>query len=164
MSGIFTATEIEVLSAEIDRQLQELKESRRMEIINHSLDQFKGGYREKESFQDKESFRRDETNTQELIKQKESIELVTKEPMESFLAKFGQAAKSDLCDKDGLLHKQWEKYGDLSIKDALEVVGKILIQQMSFTTDNVSKLVVPIIVVILHFKLKAFCKDYGSSK
>jgi hypothetical protein len=163
MTEIFTAAEIEVLSAEIDRQLHELKESRQMEIINRSM-RFKGGYRDKESFQDKESFRRDEPNTQELIKQKESIELVTKEPMESFLAKFGQAAKSDLCDKDGLLHKQWEKYGDLSIKDALEVVGKILIHQMSFTTDNVSKLVVPIIVVILHFKLKAFCKDYGSSK
>jgi hypothetical protein len=77
-----------------------------------------------------------------LSKQKEVIESLTKEPWQRFMEKFGQAAKSDLCDKDGLLHKQREKYGDVSIKDALEVVGKILIQQMSFTTDHVSKLVV----------------------
>jgi hypothetical protein len=162
MTEIFTAAEIEVLSAEIDRQLHELKESRQMEIINRSM-RFKGGYRDKESFQDKESFRRDEPNTQELIKQKESIESLTKEPMPSFLLKFGRAAKSVICDKDGVLNKQWQKWGDLENKESLERLGGVLTSMGFSGHDVLPPLTVAVIVVIGHIGLKAFCEDYGKN-
>jgi hypothetical protein len=150
MTEVFSAAEIEELSAEIDRQLQELQELRRLEIIRHAMSQSKEGFR------DQEVPRGDEL----LIKQKESIESLTKEPMPSFLARFGRAAKADICDKDGMLHKQWEKWGDLNNKDALERLGGVLVA-MGFSGDVVSPLAVAAIVVVVHIGLKAFCEDYG---
>jgi hypothetical protein len=140
MTEIFSATEIEALSAEIDRQLQELRRS--------GLATYKSG---------------DELEPGgALSKQKESIERVTQEPMPSFLAKFGRAAKSELCDEKGMLNKQWQKYLDLDNKDALKQLGNVLFG-MGFAKDAVSTLAVATIVVIGHIGLKAFCEDYGNN-
>jgi hypothetical protein len=138
MSEIFSATEMVELSEEIDRQLQELRQS--------GVATYKSG---------------DELEPGgALSKQKASIESLTKEPMPSFLARFGRAAKGDICDKDGMLHKQWEKWGDLNNQDALERLGGVLVM-MGFSGDVVSPLAVAAIVVIVHIGLKAFCEDYG---
>jgi hypothetical protein len=76
MTEIFSAAQIEELSAEIDRQLQELRRS--------GAATYKSG---------------DELEPDgALSKQKESIKSLTKEPMPSFLAKFGRAAQKNLCD------------------------------------------------------------------
>jgi hypothetical protein len=140
MSDIFSPAEIEELSAEIDRQLQELRQARNAT--------YKSG---------------DELEPNgALSKQKDAIESLTKEPMPSFLAKFGRAAKADICDKDGMLHKYWEKWGDLNNKDALERLGGVLVA-MGFSGDVVSPLAVAAIVVIVHIGLKAFCEDYGNN-
>jgi hypothetical protein len=140
MTEIFTATEIDELSAEIDRQLQEL---RQLGIATYkSGDELEPGGA--------------------LSKQKESIESLTKEPMPSFLAKFGRAAKADICDKDGLLNQQWHKWGDLNNQDALERLGAVLVT-MGFSGNVVSPLAVAAIVVIAHIGLKAFCEDYGNN-
>jgi hypothetical protein len=137
MSEIFSATEIEELPAEIDRQLQELRQP--------GVAVYRSG---------------DELEPQgALSKQKDAIELLTKEPMPSFLAKFGRAAKSDICDKDGMLHQQWEKWGDLNNKDALERLGAVLVA-MGFSGNVVSPVAVAAIVVLVHIGLKAFCEDY----
>jgi hypothetical protein len=140
MTELFSPAEIEKLSAEIDRQLQELRQS--------GVANYKSG----EELEPGGA----------LSKQKESIELVTKEPMESFLAKFGWAAKSELCDEKGMLNQQWQKYLDLDNKDALKQLGNVLIG-MGFAKDAVSTLVVAAIVVIGRIGLKAFCKDYGNN-
>jgi hypothetical protein len=140
MTELFSPAEIEELSAEIDRQLQELRQP--------DVTAYKSG----------SELEPDGA----LSKQKESIELLTKEPMPSFLAKFGRAAKADICDKDGMLHKQWEKWGDLNNKDALERLGGVLVA-MGFSGNVVSPLAVAAIVVIAHIGLKAFCEDYGNN-
>ncbi|WP_310428658.1 hypothetical protein [Chamaesiphon sp. VAR_48_metabat_135_sub] len=140
MTEIFTATEIDELSAEIDRQLQELRQ------------QGVAAYRSGDELDPGGA----------LTKQKESIESLTKEPMLSFLAKFGRAAKADICDKDGLLNQQWHKWGDLNNKDALERLGAVLVT-MGFSGNVVSPLAVAAIVVIAHIGLKAFCEDYGNN-
>jgi hypothetical protein len=139
MSEIFTAAEIDELSAEIDRQLLELREPGISPFFRGSELEPGGA----------------------LSKQKESIESLTKEPMPSFLARFGRAAKSDLCDKDGLLHKQWERFTDLDNRDALERLGTVL-AAMGFSGHVLSSLAVAAIVVIAHIGLKAFCEDYGN--
>jgi hypothetical protein len=140
MTEIFSAAQIEELSAEIDRQLQEL---RRAGTTTH-----KSG---------------DELEPDgALSKQKEAIESLTKEPMPKFLARFGRAAKSDICDKDGLLNQQWHKWGDLNNKDALERLGAVLVT-MGFSGNVVSPLTVAAIVVVVHIGLKAFCEDYGNN-
>jgi hypothetical protein len=140
MNEIFTAAEIEVLSAEIDRQLLELRQSG-VAAYRSGAELEPGGA---------------------LSKQKESIESLTKEPMPSFLAKFGRAAKADICDKDGLLNQQWHKWGDLNNKDALERLGAVLVT-MGFSGNAVSPLAVAAIVVLVHIGLKAFCEDYGNN-
>ena len=138
MTEIFSATEIDDLSAEIDRQLQELRRS--------GTATYKSG---------------DELEPEgALSKQKESIELVTKEPMPSFLARFGRAAKSELCDEKGMLNQQWQKYLDLDNKDALKQLGNVLFG-MGFAKDAVSTLAVATIVIVGRIGLKAFCEDYG---
>jgi hypothetical protein len=140
MTEIFSPAEIEELSAEIDRQLQELRRSGA--ATYKSGDELEQGG--------------------SLSKQKESIESLTKEPMPSFLAKFGRAAKADICDKDGLLNQQWHKWGDLNNQDALERLGAVLVT-MGFSGNAVSPLAVAAIVVLVHIGLKAFCEDYGDN-
>jgi hypothetical protein len=140
MTEIFSPAEIEELSAEIDRQLHELRQS--------GAANYKSG---------------DELEPRgTLSKQKESIESLTKEPMLSFLEKFGRAAKADICDKDGLLNQQWHKWGDLNNQDALERLGAVLVT-MGFSGNVVSPLAVAAIVVMAHIGLKAFCEDYGNN-
>ncbi len=138
MTEIFSATEIDELSAEIDRQLQELRQP--------GVAVYRSG---------------DELEPEgALIRQKDAIESLTKEPMPSFLAKFGRAAKSELCDDKGMLNQQWQKYLDLDNKDALQQLGNVLFG-MGFAKDAVSTLAVATIVIIGRIGLKAFCEDYG---
>ena len=140
MSDVFSPAEIEELSAEIDRQLQELRRSGN--ATHKSGDELEPGGA--------------------LSKQKESIESLTQKPMERFLADFGWAAKSELCDEKGMLNQQWQKYLDLDNKDALKQLGNVLLG-MGFAKDAVSTLAVAAIVVIGRIGLKAFCKDYGNN-
>ena len=140
MTEIFSAAQIEELSAEIDRQLQELRRS--------GMTTYKSG----------DELEPDGT----LSKQKEEIERLTQEPMPKFLVRFGRAAKNDICDKDGMLHKQWEKWGDLNNKDALERLGAVL-GAMGFSGNVLPSLTVAAIVIVVHIGLKAFCEDYGNN-
>jgi hypothetical protein len=140
MSDIFSPAEIEELSAEIDRQLQELRQARNAT--------YKSG---------------DELEPNgALSKQKDAIESLTQKPMERFLTNLGWAAQSELCDEKGMLNQQWQKYLDLDNKDALKQLGNVLLG-MGFAKDAVSTLAVAAIVVIGRIGLKAFCKDYGNN-
>ncbi|BAY90123.1 MULTISPECIES: hypothetical protein [unclassified Tolypothrix] len=140
MNSIFTPEEITALSAEIDRQLIELRSA-------PDSAQKQG--------EDKIS------DEKLLVKQTEVITQVTQENSRSFLQKFGRAAKSDLCQEGGMLNKQWQKWGDLDNKDAVERLGGVLVG-MGFSGDVLSPLVVAITVIIIHIGLKAFCEDYSS--
>ncbi len=137
MSAIFSEAELEILSTEIDRQLQELRQSKGAVVRGDELET-KGA----------------------LVKQQQTIESLTKEPMDNFMAKFGRAARADICEEDGMLYKQWKKWGDLENKEALERLGSVLVA-MGFSGNMVSPLLVAAIVVIAHIGLKAFCEDYG---
>ncbi|QLE40440.1 hypothetical protein FD723_08215 [Nostoc sp. C052] len=140
MNSIFTPEEITALSAEIDRQLTELRY-----VANSALKQG----------EDKIS------DEKLLVKQTAAITKFTQENSKSFLQKFGRAAKSDLCQEGGMLNKQWKKWGDLDNKDALERLGAVLVT-MGFSGDMLSPLVVAVTVTIIHIGLKAFCEDYSS--
>jgi hypothetical protein len=95
------------------------------------------------------------------VKEQETIESLTKEPMDSFMVKFGRAAKVDICDEDGMLHQQWKKWGDLKNKEALERLGAVLVA-MGFAGNVVlSQLAMVVVVVIAHIGLKAFCRIMG---
>ncbi|QIR36136.1 hypothetical protein HCG51_04725 [Tolypothrix sp. PCC 7910] len=140
MNSIFTPEEITALSAEIDRQLIELR-----------------------SAPDSEQKQGDDKISDEklLVKQTAAITQVTQENSRSFLQKFGRAAKSDLCEEGGMLNKQWKRWGDLDNKDAVERLGGVLVG-MGFSGDVLSPLVVAVTVMIIHIGLKAFCEDYSA--
>ena len=139
MSTLFTEQDSIDLAVEVEAQLRELREFESIAI------QRSGKPSAKESA---------------LVKQTQTIESLTKEPSPSFLAKFGKAAKGDLCDETGLLHQQWQKWGDLNNKDALDRLGGVLVA-MGFTGGALRSLVVVVTVVVVHIGIKAFCEDYG---
>jgi hypothetical protein len=140
MNSIFTPEEITALSAEIDRQLTELR-------YTPDAGQKQG--------EDKIS------DEKLLVKQTEVITQVTQENSRSFLQKFGRAAKSDLCQEGGMLNQQWQKWGDLDNKDAVERLGAVLVT-MGISGDVLAPLVVAVTVIIIHIGLKAFCEDYSA--
>jgi hypothetical protein len=141
MTEIFSAAQIEELSAEIDRQLQELRRS--------GAATYKSG---------------DELEPDgALSKQKESIESITKESMPSFMAKLGKAAKSEICDEEGFLYKQWEEWLDWDNKDMVRILGGIL-AGMGMTGNVLPPLTIAVVVVVIRIGRKAFCEGYVKNK
>ena len=135
MSNIFTSEQITTLSAQIDNQLRELK-------------------------QPSDSAHKGDNIYIVLWKQRQAIEQATQEKPDSFLKKFGQAAKSDLCEQEGLLNKQWQRWADLDNKDVLDKFGVVLVA-MGFTGAILEILAVALAVMVINIGVKAFCQEYG---
>jgi len=135
MNEPFTAEQITALSAEVDEQLQELNSI-------YGTDQLKG-VKSKDALPDK---------------QRQVIAVATGEDAASFLKRFKQAARQDLCEKDGVLYKQWKKWGDLSNKQVLKSFGAVLVA-MGFAGNALQILAVALAVVVLHIGVKAICEE-----
>lgn len=135
MQEVFTDQDLQRLSDEIDQQLSELQ-------------------------QPVDSISKNNRTTRKTIppKQKQSLEQATGENADSFLKKFARIAKKDLCEKDGVLFQQWEKYGDLSNESMLKKFGSIL-AGLGLAAIPLYTAVVAIIVIILHLGIKTICYD-----
>lgn len=133
MTGPFSDDEIALLSEQIDAQLMELHRDGRQAPM-------KG----------------EDPLTDLPSRQREVVENTVGEDAESFLVRFRDAVKRDLCEPDGLLYKQWERWGDLSNKEVLKTFGAVL-AAMGFTGSELQMLVVAVTVVVLHVGLRAFC-------
>ena len=96
----------------------------------------------------------------QLVLQEEAIEKVAGEPAESFLRKFARAGHRDLCEDDGVLFKQWKKYGDLDNETTLKVVGGIL-TTMGLTGGMLQAGAIAVTVIVLHLTVKTICEEYG---
>ena len=96
----------------------------------------------------------------QLVVQEEAIEKVAGEPAESFLRKFARAGHRDLCEEDGVLFKQWKKYGDLDNETTLKVVGGIL-TTMGLTGGVLQAGAIAVTVIVLHLTVKTICEEYG---
>ena len=91
-------------------------------------------------------------------KQKRAIEQATGEEATSFLARFKNAARNDLCEKGGILHTQWTKWKDLANKDIVKTFGGILVG-MGLSGGALQIAVVAIAVYVLYLGLEAFCRE-----
>ncbi|MGZ4967928.1 MAG: hypothetical protein ACXV8O_08520 [Methylobacter sp.] len=91
-------------------------------------------------------------------KQKALLEQATGEAAETFLKKFVRVAKQDLCREGGVLHGQWQKYGDLENESMLKHFGGIL-AGMGLTSAPLQTAVVAVSVIVLHLGIKAICED-----
>ncbi len=133
---MFSNEEISILAAEIDAQLLELRS------LSGDVS-LKSG--------DKEA---------QLVKQNQAIATATKEPAKNFLQKFWKAAKVDLCEEEGMLYKQWKKWGDLDNKETISAFKGIL-TGLGLSGNVLPTVIVAVTVIVLHIGVKAFCDEYG---
>ncbi len=138
VSNIFTPEQIDTLSAEIDRQIQELGKASPSDIKQ-------GATKEPDGLP---------------VKQSQAIAEITQENPKTFLQTFLAAAKSDLCEEGGVLYTQWKKWADLNNKDVIERFTAILVA-LGFTGNSLEILLVSVAVIVIHLGAKAFCEYYS---
>ena len=136
---MFSDQEIADLAAEIDAQLSELRSP------------------------SSDALRKSGDMEAQLVKQNEAIATATKEPAKSFLQKFWQAAKADLCEQEGVLYRQWKKWGDLDNKEAISTFKGIL-AGLGLSGNVLPTVIVAVMVIVLHIGVRAFCDEYGDRK
>ena len=139
MTEIFTPEQITALGAEIDAQLRELNTA-------YPSAATKGGelYRELPN------------------KQHQAIEQTTQQDAPSFMKRFLQAARKDLCEGGGVLHEQWKKWRDISNQQILQSFGAILVA-MGYSATAIPVLAVALAVIVLHLGAKTICEEAVSS-
>jgi len=134
MRDPFTSDQIDRLSSEIDSQLRHLSSS------GGAATRGRGSH---------------EAATE---RQKRAIEQATGEDASSFLRRFKDAARADLCEEGGVLYRQWSKWGDIANKDILKTFGGVLVG-MGLAGTTLQIVVVALAVWVLFIGLKAFCAE-----
>jgi hypothetical protein len=132
MPDLFTPEEIERLSGEVNDQL------RRLATEEPALQRGKGAARPRAA------------------SQRKAIEQATGQDATTFLARFRQAARRDLCEKGGVLNKQWTKYRDLPSKSMLNTFGGILVG-LGISGGALHIAVVAVAAYVLYLGVQAFC-------
>ena len=135
----FTQEQLAELSTQIDQQLQQLREE-------PSPAFHKGSEPDKQEV------------GEQLPVQWQAIAKMTKEEPRSFWQRFKQAAHKDLCEEGGVLHTQWQKWGDLSNEAVLKSFGAVL-AAMGFTGNALHMLAVALGVIVLHIGCMAICEE-----
>ena len=135
MKDLFSPEEMNALSAQIDAQLSEIRD-----------------------YYDPNAQQRGENES--LKQQRQTIESNINEDADSFLKRFVQTAKEDLCLQDGLLYKQWKKWGDLDNKDVLKTFGGVL-GTLGIAGGALQSVLVATSVIVLHLGIKTICKQYS---
>lgn len=135
---IFTAQDLQALSAEIDNQLSDLETESTLEEGN-----VRGSKKAKKAIPHK---------------QKQQLEQITGEAAETTLKKIGRVVKDDLCKEGGLLYKKWQQLGDLDNKTLLLAFGEVL-SGMGFTAIALQTAAVAVSVIAVHLSIKYFCED-----
>ena len=91
-------------------------------------------------------------------KQRRAIETATGEDALTFLARFRQAARQDLCEDGGVLHTQWQKWKDVTNTDMLKSFGAVLVG-MGLSGGPLQIAAVAIAVYVLYLGVQAFCAE-----
>ena len=140
MNNIFTSEKISSLSAEIDQQIQELRQASPSEIKHRGM-----------------------TEDAEALpaRQSQAIAEITNENPRTFLQTFRNVAKSDLCEEGGVLNAQWQKWSDLDNKEVINKFTAILVG-MGFAGAALEMLLVSVAVIVIHLGVKAFCEHYSN--
>lgn len=135
MTDIFTPEEIATMSAEIDKQLEELK----TDLLSDAT--------------------KDEKKESSLPpKQRKNIEKNIKENPKKFSDRVLRALYNDLCKEDGILYKQYQQFGELSNKDLIKTLGPLL-AGMGLVSIPLQTVTVAIAVYILHIGAKVICDE-----
>jgi hypothetical protein len=150
--SLFSPEQIDQLSADVDRQLREIQMSPQNETWRIAKGDSQGAELLQEPLQEAG-----------LAKQAEAITTYTQEPADGFLRKFMRTGRRDLCEEEGVLYKQWKKWGDLESKEALERIGAVLMA-MGISGNVLNPLAVVVTVVVIHLTVRTVCEEYGEKR
>ncbi len=142
MENLFSPDQITSMSAEIDSRLAELQQG--ATALESSGGIAKGARNLDELFDL-------EFNT---------IGENTGKDSKEFLKAFCGNAKGELCEKEGMLYKQWDKWSDLTNPATIAAFGTVL-AGMGFSGSVLPALVVAIGVIVLRLGVKSFCELYS---
>jgi hypothetical protein len=90
--------------------------------------------------------------------QRRAIEHATGEDAMTFLKRFKQAARRDLCQEGGVLYTQWQKWKDVTNTDILKTFGAVLVG-MGLSGSALQIAMVEIAVYVLYLGVTAFCEE-----
>jgi hypothetical protein len=136
MTDIFTPEEIATMSAEIDKQLEELK----TDLLSDTIT-------------------KDGKKLSSLPpKQRQNIEKNIKENSENFSDRVLRALYNDLCKDDGILYKQYQRFGELNNKEIIKTLGPLL-AGMGLASIPLQTVTVAITVYVLHIGVKVICDE-----
>ena len=142
MSSPFSSEELNRLSAEVDQQLQILESSSSERGL------------ETKSFQDSPDQKLPQA-------QRNAIAQATGEEPEKILKKFVRVARKDLCEADGMLYQQWQKWGDLQNKETLDKLGAAGVA-LGLSGEILPVVAAAITVIIIHLGVRTICEEYAS--
>jgi hypothetical protein len=91
-----------------------------------------------------------------LRKHKLAINHVAGESSDTFLMRFRQAAWKDLCQQGGHLHGLRQRWLDPTKPEVIRSIGALL-AGMGVSGNLIPALIVPLLVIILHLGVTAFC-------
>jgi hypothetical protein len=92
-----------------------------------------------------------------LRKQKRAISRITGQSSDSFITRFRAAARADLCEEGGHLHTLQNRWLNPTKPEVIRSMCALL-AGMGVGGNLVPILVVPLLVIILHLGVKAFCE------
>jgi hypothetical protein len=93
-----------------------------------------------------------------LGKQRRAISRATGEGADGFIARFRRAAWNDLCETGGHLHSLRSRWLDPKKPEVVRSICALL-AGMGVSGNLVPVLVVPLLVIILHIGVTAFCQS-----
>jgi len=140
MTTAFTPDQFARLSADIDQQLQALQGGAESLVRGGGPDQ--------------------PSPPRATPRQWQAITAVVGEDPEGFWQRFLRVARADLCEPDGLLYRQWRKWGDLDNEAVLKSFGAILVT-LGFSGGALQILVVSLAVIVIHLGVKTVCDAPG---
>jgi len=129
---VLTDREVEVLTAEIERQLREIGPRKTVT--------YRGGG---------EPSRVPE-------RQEREVERVTGQPFGSFFRRFRVAARRDLCREGGVLHERWRQVRDLSSEERTKSLALVL---SALGVIDWKALIVPVVVIVTHLGVETLCEE-----
>jgi hypothetical protein len=127
---VLTDREVEVLTAEIERQLREIGPRRT----------YRGG----------------DEPSRVPERQKREVEQVTGQPFRDFFRRFRTVARRDLCQEGGILHERWRQVRDLSSEERTKSLALVL---SALGVIDWKALIVPVVVIVTHFGVETLCEE-----
>ncbi|MBF0306483.1 MAG: hypothetical protein HQL41_12635 [Alphaproteobacteria bacterium] len=84
------------------------------------------------------------------------ISQATGEDAPTFLERFRQAARNDICHEGGIVYQQWSKWRDVDPKTAVRTISGVLMA-MGLTGGPLTAVTVAVATYLLYLGVDAFC-------